>query len=60
YAFLDNVGYFQADNASNNAMMIRSIAQLLKDHDVSFGLENRYLRCMGQVLNLSIKAFWFG
>jgi len=60
YAFLDNVGYFQADNAANNNTMIRSIARLLMDHDVSFNPENRRLRCMGHVLNLSIKAFWFG
>ena len=57
---MDNVGYFQADNAANNNTMIRSIARLLMDHDVSFNPENRRLRCMGHVLNLSIKAFWFG
>ena len=60
YNFLNNVGYFQMDNAGNNGTMIRSIARMLMDHDVSYNPKNRRLRCMGHVLNLSIKAFWFG
>lgn len=40
YAFLDNVGYFQADNAANTNTIIRSIAQLLINHDVSFNPES--------------------
>jgi len=60
YNFLNNVGYFQMDNAGNNGTRIRSIARMLMDHDVSYNPENRRLRCMGHVLNLSITAFWFG
>jgi len=47
YNFLNNVGYFQMDNAGNNGTMIRSIARMLMDHDVSYNPENRHLRCMG-------------
>ena len=54
------MGYFQTDNAGNNGTMIRAIARMLMDHDVSYNPENRRLRCMGHVLNLSVKAFWFG
>lgn len=40
--------------------MIRSIARMLIDQDAQYNPEFRRLRCMGHVLNLSIKAFWFG
>ena len=60
YNFLNNVGYFQTDNAGNNGTIIRAIARMLMDQDVSYNPENRRFRCMGHVLNLSIKAFWFG
>ena len=40
--------------------MIATIAQTLIDHGANFNSEYRRLRCMGHILNLSIKAFWFG
>jgi len=54
------VGYFQGDNVANNGTMIRSIARTLMDQNANYNPECRQLRCMGHVLNLSIKAFWFG
>ena len=40
--------------------MIRSIARILMDQNARYNAECRRLRCMGHVLNLSIRAFWFG
>ena len=40
YKFLNNVGYFQMDNAGNNGTMIRPIARMLMDHDVSYNPED--------------------
>jgi len=57
---LHNVGYFQGDNAANNGTMIRSIARTLIDQNANYNPQCRRLRCMGHVLNLSIKAFAFG
>jgi len=54
------VGYFQCDNAANNGTMIRSFARTLIDHGADYNPEYRRLRCMSHILNLSIRAFWFG
>jgi len=40
--------------------MIRTIARSLMDYGANYNPEYRRLRCMGHILNLSIKAFWFG
>ena len=58
--FIENVRYFQCDNAANNGTMIRTIARTLIDYGANFNPEYRRLQCMGHILNLSIKAFWFG
>ena len=54
------MGYFQGDNAANNETMIGSIARTLMDHNANYNPECCRLGCMGHVLNLSVKAFWFG
>jgi len=40
--------------------MIGSIARTLMDNNSNYNPECHRLRCMGHVLNLSIKSFWFG
>ena len=40
--------------------MIRTFARTLIDYGANFNPEYRRLRCMGHILNLSIKAFLFG
>jgi len=40
--------------------MIRSIARSLMDYGASYNPEYMRLQCMSHILNLSIKAFWFG
>ena len=60
FNFLNNEGNFQMDNTGNNGTMIRSMTWILMDHHVSYNSENRRLQCMRHILNLSIKAFWFG
>lgn len=60
YDFVQNVGYIQADNASNNSTMIRAIGRHLANIDINYDTEYRRLRCMGHVINLSVRSFWFG
>ena len=57
---MQNVGYIQADNAWNNGMMIRAIGRHLANIDINYDTEYRRLRCMGHVINLSVRLFWFG
>lgn len=40
--------------------MIRSIARSLMDYAANYNPEYRRLQYMSHILNLSIKAFWFG
>jgi len=40
--------------------MIRSIARILMDQNARYNPKCRRLRCMGHVLNPSIRTFWFG
>jgi len=60
YGVEEKLGYFVGDNASNNDTLVMALAE-----EQVFG--NRYydagehrLRCAGHVVNLVVKAFWFG
>jgi hypothetical protein len=40
--------------------MIRAISRKLAEVDIDFSSQSRRLRCIGHVINLSVKSFWFG
>jgi hypothetical protein len=50
------VGYFVSDNVSTNDVAIKAICR-----DLELGIaEGRRLRCLGHIINLSVKPFLFG
>ena len=40
--------------------MMRGIGRHLADMGINYDTEYRRLRCMGHVINLSVRSFWFG
>ncbi len=52
------LGYFMADNASNNDTTVRAICRQLRP-DIK-DPDSRRARCLGHIINLSARAFLFG
>lgn len=55
YDLRDKVGWFTADNASNNGVCLRELKMLLQDP--LFDAKQRYIRCMEHSVDLSAKTF---
>jgi len=53
----NQIGWFILDNASSNDTCV---AEILKALNINDTVERRRLRCLGHILNLSAKAFFFG
>jgi hypothetical protein len=53
----DQVGWFVLDNASSNDTCVKEIIKALGINDT---VEHRRLRCLGHIINLAAKAFFFG
>jgi hypothetical protein len=53
----DQIGWFVLDNATSNDTCI---AEILKALNISDTVERRRLRCLGHIINLAAKAFFFG
>ena len=53
----DQIGWFVLDNASSNDTCVREILKALNIEDT---VEHRRLRCLGHIINLAAKAFFFG
>ena len=61
YNIRNSLGYFVMDNAENNDTMLAFISKNLRDvNGIEFDPVERRLRCMGHIINLSVKAFLFG
>jgi hypothetical protein len=58
YDLADRLGFFIADNASNNDTCIRYILRALRP-DIK-DPDSRRVRCLAHVINLAAKAFFFG
>jgi hypothetical protein len=48
------------DNASNNDTLVRHLAEAQVEANPLYNASEYRLRCVGHVINLSVKAFWFG
>src|SRR5690554_3832818 len=59
YNVLPQTGYFNMDNATNNDTFLQHLTLPLRQADVPFERQHRRLRCIGHILNLSVKAFMF-
>jgi hypothetical protein len=53
----NQIGWFVLDNASSNDTCV---AEILKALGISDTVERRRLRCLGHIINLAAKAFFFG
>jgi hypothetical protein len=53
----DQVGWFVLDNASSNDTCVKEILKVL---DINDTVGHRRLRCLGHIINLAAKAFFFG
>jgi len=59
YGIEEKLGYFVGDNASNNDTLIRHLAEAQVEANRWYNGSEYRLRCVGHVINLSVKAFWF-
>ena len=56
------IGYVVGENASNNDTLVRALSddQVFSNQSGVYDASQRRLRCIGHVINLVEKAFWFG
>ena len=57
YRIGHKIGYFTLDNASNNGT---AVAAIVKHFDLPIKKNLRWVRCIGHVINLVVKALLFG
>jgi hypothetical protein len=58
YGITNSLGYLVMDNATSNDTLVHALEKrLVLSHWRS---EDHRLRCFGHILNLSVRAFWFG
>jgi len=55
-----SLGYFMGDNASNNVTLVRALANEQVSGEHHYYVHEHHLRCVDHVINLVVKAFWFG
>jgi hypothetical protein len=60
YDVEDHLGYVVCDNASNNDTLLRSLEELQGINNRDYDSKQHRIRCVGHVINLAVKAFWFG
>jgi hypothetical protein len=60
FEIADKIGYFVADNASNNDTAVEIVIHTLFPSLPPAQRQQRRLRCWGHILNLAAKAFLFG
>jgi len=57
----EKLGYVVGDNASINDTLVRALSddQVFRDRSALYDASQCCLRCIGHVINLVVKAFWF-
>jgi hypothetical protein len=60
YGIQDRLRYFMGDNASNNDTLVRALADEQVSGEHHYNPQEHHLHCVGHVMNLVVKAFWFG
>jgi hypothetical protein len=60
YGIEEKLGYLVGDNASNKDTLVRHHAEAQVEGNRLYNASEYRLRCVGHVINLSVKAFWFG
>jgi hypothetical protein len=58
----EKLGYVDGDNGSNNDTLGRALTddQVFSNRSGLYDASQWRLRCIGHVINLVVKAFWFG
>ena len=60
YGIEEKLGYFVRDNASNNDTLVGHLSEAQVEGNRWYNASEYRLRSVGHVINLSVKAFWFG
>jgi len=60
YGIEEKLGYFVGDNASNNDTLDSHLAEVQVEGNRLNNASDYCLRCIGHVINIAVKAFWFG
>jgi len=60
YGVEEKLGYIMGDNVTNNASLVRALAEEQVHGTYHYDVEKHRLRCIGHVINFAVQAFWFG
>jgi len=60
YGVDEKLRYIMGDNATNNASLVRALAEEQVHGTYHYHAGEHWLRCVGHVINHAVKAFWFG
>jgi hypothetical protein len=60
YRVEEKIGYIMGDNATHNVTLVRALAEEQVHRTYHCDAEEHRLRCVGHVINLAVKDFWFG
>jgi hypothetical protein len=60
YGVGEMLGCIMGDNATNNASLVTALAEEQVDGTYHYDAGEHRLRCVGHVINLAVKPFWFG
>ena len=60
YQLTKKIGYFTLDNAKNKDAALRCLSQRPQEVGVSFDPQAHHLQCIGNIINLVVKAFLYG
>ena len=59
YNIWSKIGYFMMDNASNNDTMLEAFSLHMEMLGIPFNVLHRRLRCIGHIINLSVRSLLF-
>ncbi|KAF5257173.1 hypothetical protein FOXYS1_12315, partial [Fusarium oxysporum] len=58
YGIAEQIGYHTGDNATSNDTCLKHLSQMLQDkYGISFHPNQRRIRCIAHIINLSLQAF---
>ncbi|KAF7573934.1 hypothetical protein PtrM4_055570 [Pyrenophora tritici-repentis] len=57
YGIASKIGWYTIDNATSNNTILQHLERLLYAKGISFNAEQRRVRCIAHIINLSLQAF---
>jgi hypothetical protein len=59
YGVEEKLGYLMGDNATNDASLVKALVEEQVHGTYHYAAGEHRLRCVGHVISLAVKGFWF-